>query len=248
MRRRSTPSCSWQARGSPTSWSWWPTAPSRHRRPCGAGSRHGPARIGSSSSISPRSGWRRPPPWPQPPRRSRRRFAAGRLDRRHWPAATRSSSWSWLDSPDPTNRRRWCRRLPTRSWPGSSISTRPSAAWLRRLAVASDDLDPDTVVALTDASEEEAFELLDVALAAGVLVVDQARYRFRHELVRQALIGQLVPHQRVAIHRDTARQLVEVRGSTRADRPPLARGSAPGGGGRLAARRRPPRRPAGCVR
>ncbi len=82
------------------------------------------------------------------------------------------------------------------------------AAWLRRLAVASDDLDPDTVVALTDASQEEAFDLLDVALTAGILVVDQSRYRFRHDLVRDALVGQLVPHQRVAIHRDTARQLM----------------------------------------
>ncbi|MGH2945896.1 MAG: AAA family ATPase [Solirubrobacteraceae bacterium] len=82
-----------------------------------------------------------------------------------------------------------------------------AVAMLRRLALAGDDLDPSSVVALTGSSEAEAFGLLDVALVAGVLVVDGARYRFRHELVRQALVEQLAPHQRLAIHRDTARRL-----------------------------------------
>ena len=82
-----------------------------------------------------------------------------------------------------------------------------TVAMLRRLALAGDDLDPASVVALTGSSEAEAFALLDVALGAGVLVVAGARYRFRHELVRQALVEQLPPHQRLAVHRDTARRL-----------------------------------------
>jgi len=82
-----------------------------------------------------------------------------------------------------------------------------TVAMLRRLALAGDDLDPASVVALTGSSEAEAFTLLDVALGAGVLVVSGARYRFRHELVRQALVEQLPPHQRLAVHRDTARRL-----------------------------------------
>jgi DNA-binding SARP family transcriptional activator/tetratricopeptide (TPR) repeat protein len=82
-----------------------------------------------------------------------------------------------------------------------------TVAMLRRLALAGDDLDPATVVALTGPSEAEAFALLDVALGAGVLVVSGARYRFRHELVRQALVEQLPPHQRLTLHRDTARRL-----------------------------------------
>jgi DNA-binding SARP family transcriptional activator/tetratricopeptide (TPR) repeat protein len=82
-----------------------------------------------------------------------------------------------------------------------------TVAMLRRLALAGDDLDPASVVALTGSSEAEAFALLDVALAAGVLVVSGARYRFRHELVREALVEQLAPHQRLAVHRDTARRL-----------------------------------------
>ncbi len=82
-----------------------------------------------------------------------------------------------------------------------------TVAMLRRLALAGDDLDPSSVVALTGSSEAEAFGLLDVALGAGVLVVDGARYRFRHELVRQALVDQLAPHQRLAAHREAARRL-----------------------------------------
>jgi tetratricopeptide (TPR) repeat protein len=83
-------------------------------------------------------------------------------------------------------------------------------AMLRRLALAGDDLDPANVVALTGPSEAEAFALLDVALSAGILVVAGARYRFRHELVRQTLVEQLPPHQRLAVHRDTARRLAGV--------------------------------------
>ena len=82
-----------------------------------------------------------------------------------------------------------------------------TVAMLRRLALAGDDLDPAGVLALTGSSEAEAFALLDVALRAGVLIVSGARYRFRHELVRQALVEQLPPHQRLAVHRDTALRL-----------------------------------------
>ena len=46
-----------------------------------------------------------------------------------------------------------------------------------------------------------------MALAAGVIVVRGARYRFRHELVRQALAQRVPPHQRIAVHRDAARRL-----------------------------------------
>jgi DNA-binding SARP family transcriptional activator len=81
---------------------------------------------------------------------------------------------------------------------------------LRRLALAGDDLDPAEVVALTGASEDEAFSLLDRALGAGVLVVSGGRYRFRHALVRQALVEQLSPHRRLAAHCDTAERLASV--------------------------------------
>lgn len=82
-----------------------------------------------------------------------------------------------------------------------------TAAVLRRLAVAGDDLDPVDVPSLTGLTEPEAFALLDAALGAGALVVAGTGYRFRHDLVRQALVAQVPPHHRIAIHRDTARRL-----------------------------------------
>jgi DNA-binding SARP family transcriptional activator len=82
-----------------------------------------------------------------------------------------------------------------------------TAAMLRRLALAGDALDPAGVIALTGLDEIDAFALLDRALDAGILVVSGGRYRFRHELVRQALVEQLTPHQMLAVHRDTAGRL-----------------------------------------
>ncbi len=78
---------------------------------------------------------------------------------------------------------------------------------LKCLALTGDEFESSVVVALSQASETTAFALLDRALAAGVLVVSEARYRFRHELVRQALVEQIAPHQRLKLHRDAARRL-----------------------------------------
>ena len=83
-----------------------------------------------------------------------------------------------------------------------------SAGMLRRLAVAGDDIDPAGVLALTGLPEPDAFAMLDAWLDAGALTVSGARYRFRHELVRQALVEQVLPHHRIAMHRDAARRLV----------------------------------------
>ena len=80
-------------------------------------------------------------------------------------------------------------------------------ALLERMALAGDDVDAATVLALTGASEATAYAALDRALGAGVLVVSGGRYRFRHELVRHALVERVRPHQRLAIHRDAARRL-----------------------------------------
>ncbi len=83
-------------------------------------------------------------------------------------------------------------------------------ATLARLALVGGDLDPVEIAALTGSSEHDAFALLDVALTAGVIVVSGGCYRFRHELVRQALAERLAPHQRIAVHRDAARRLERV--------------------------------------
>jgi DNA-binding SARP family transcriptional activator len=78
---------------------------------------------------------------------------------------------------------------------------------LAALAIAGDELDLASVLAVTGMSEDDAFALLDVALNIGVLVVSGARYRFGHELVRQALTDGLPIHRRVRLHRDAAQRL-----------------------------------------
>ena len=84
---------------------------------------------------------------------------------------------------------------------------------LTTLAVAEAELDLASVLALTGLDERDAFALLDAALDSGVLVVAGTRYRFRHELVRQALIDGLPAHRRLQLHRDAARRLVTAGGA-----------------------------------
>ncbi len=87
-----------------------------------------------------------------------------------------------------------------------------SVEMLRRLALAGSDFDTAGVLALTGLPEPQAFSLLDAALRRGVLVVEDARYRFRHAMVRQALAERAPPHVRLAVHRDAARRLARSRG------------------------------------
>lgn len=83
-------------------------------------------------------------------------------------------------------------------------------AVLQRVAIVADDLDSATVVALTGDTEEAACAVLDRALESGVLLVEGSRYRFRHDFVRQALVEQVLPHHRAAVHRDVAQRLAAV--------------------------------------
>lgn len=74
---------------------------------------------------------------------------------------------------------------------------------LRRLALAGEEF--DVVAALALVGEGGAGEArLDRALAAGVLCVQDGRYRFRHALLRQALLDSLPPHRRLSLHRELA--------------------------------------------
>jgi len=73
----------------------------------------------------------------------------------------------------------------------ASVDPTPISA-LTTLAVAEDELDLASVRALTGLGESDVFALLDAALASGVLVVAGTRYRFRHDLVRRALIRLLI--------------------------------------------------------
>lgn len=83
-------------------------------------------------------------------------------------------------------------------------------AVLRWLALGGGELDMRAIEALTTLAQVPTFAALDRALEAGVLVLSGARYRFRHELVRQALIGQVPPHRRLKMHRAIAKQLADM--------------------------------------
>src|SRR5690606_37834623 len=82
-------------------------------------------------------------------------------------------------------------------------------ALLHWMALSGDECDVGFVEALASQAQVPALSTLDDALAAGVLVLAGSRYRFRHELVRQALIGQLAPHHRMKMHRQIATELAE---------------------------------------
>jgi DNA-binding SARP family transcriptional activator len=81
---------------------------------------------------------------------------------------------------------------------------------LKWLALAGDTFDVATVEALAAEAQVPSLEALDAALAAGVLVPARMHYRFRHELVRQALIEQVPPHRRLKMHRQVAVRLAEL--------------------------------------
>ncbi len=78
---------------------------------------------------------------------------------------------------------------------------------LRRLALSAESFDVATAIALTADEGNDALARLDRALATGVLVVSDAHYRFRHALVREALVDGIPPHRRAALHRDVAARL-----------------------------------------
>jgi DNA-binding SARP family transcriptional activator/tetratricopeptide (TPR) repeat protein len=81
---------------------------------------------------------------------------------------------------------------------------------LQRVAVLGVSFDTDEFVALSRLSEEEAFEHLDSALAALMIERCPTGYRFRHQLVREALLEPVPPLRRRRMHADAARRLIEL--------------------------------------
>ncbi len=81
---------------------------------------------------------------------------------------------------------------------------------LRWMALGADMLDVRTVETLAALARVSTDAALDRALVAGVLVLADGRYRFRHALVRQALIEQVPPHRRQKMHCAIAAALADV--------------------------------------
>ncbi|GAA4699389.1 transcriptional activator [Phytohabitans rumicis] len=86
-------------------------------------------------------------------------------------------------------------------------------ATLEHVATTGSTFDTDEFLALCGLPEPEAFDCLDAALAALVVERTQAGYRFRHPLIRDALLGDVPPHRRRLLHRDCAQRLIALNAS-----------------------------------
>jgi DNA-binding SARP family transcriptional activator len=82
-------------------------------------------------------------------------------------------------------------------------------ALLKWLALCGDAFDLATIEALAGAAQASAMAALDASLTQGVLVPAGSRYRFRHDLVRQALADRVPAHRRAQMHRRIAELLAE---------------------------------------
>lgn len=80
-------------------------------------------------------------------------------------------------------------------------------AALERLAVLGAGFDTDDVVATSGGDEEEAYRRLDDALASGVVERTDSGYRFRHRMVREAVLARVPAHRVRLIHREVGESL-----------------------------------------
>jgi DNA-binding SARP family transcriptional activator len=87
-------------------------------------------------------------------------------------------------------------------------------AALTRVAVLGAAFDTDEYVALSGVGEARAYALLDEALAVGAVERTGAGYRFRHSLLRSALLDGLPPHRLLPLHRGAADGLRRLGAST----------------------------------
>jgi DNA-binding SARP family transcriptional activator/tetratricopeptide (TPR) repeat protein len=78
---------------------------------------------------------------------------------------------------------------------------------LTKVAVLGAEFNTDEYVAVAGVGEAQAYALLDEALVGGVIERVAAGYRFRHSLVRDALLDGLPPHRLLPLHRRAAEAL-----------------------------------------
>ncbi|MBV9196026.1 MAG: hypothetical protein JO168_17970 [Solirubrobacterales bacterium] len=83
----------------------------------------------------------------------------------------------------------------------------PTRAALETVALVASEFDARELAVLCELPEGGALTILDDALASGMLVERQGRFRFRHGLLRAALVRGLPAHRRFAAHRDAAERL-----------------------------------------
>jgi len=90
-----------------------------------------------------------------------------------------------------------------------AVSTLPPSALtpLRRVALLGEAFTTDEFLAAAGMSENESYEALEAGLATAILVPADHGYRFRHSLVRDALLATFSAHERTRAGREVAEQL-----------------------------------------
>jgi DNA-binding SARP family transcriptional activator/tetratricopeptide (TPR) repeat protein len=86
-----------------------------------------------------------------------------------------------------------------------SVVTREA---LQQVAVIGTSFDTDEFVAMTGLPEPEAYAALDSAVAAAVVVHTGSGFRFRHALIRDALLDDIPPAKQRALHQEAASRLI----------------------------------------
>jgi DNA-binding SARP family transcriptional activator/tetratricopeptide (TPR) repeat protein len=84
----------------------------------------------------------------------------------------------------------------------------PVLGTFQRVALLGTTFTTDELLAVSGVGEDESYRHLEVGLAALLVEPDPAGYRFRHALLREALLAAMPPHTVAAARREVAEQLV----------------------------------------
>ena len=86
----------------------------------------------------------------------------------------------------------------------------PTMRTFERVALLGSTFTTDELLAVSGASEDEAYRHLEMALAALVIEPTESGYRFRHALVRESLLEQMPPYVEPVARREVAVRLAEL--------------------------------------
>src|SRR5215207_813826 len=86
----------------------------------------------------------------------------------------------------------------------------PAQRTFERVALLGSTFTTDELLAVSGTSEDVAYQHLEMGLAALVVEPAESGYRFRHALVREALLEQMPPYAEVGARREVAEKLAEL--------------------------------------
>ena len=89
----------------------------------------------------------------------------------------------------------------------SSVLPPNARRTFQRVALLGQTFSTDELLAISDATEDETYDQLELAVAGAVVEPEEGGFRFRHPLVREGLVGQLPAHERSRGHQRLAEAL-----------------------------------------